>query len=76
MNLTQECKLTNNLRAIRRGTADLTQQQLADLVGCTRQTIAALEREKYSPSLVLAFKIAIILGVKVDELFNFAIPED
>jgi len=63
-------KIKNNIRIIRRGKADITQDELAHLVGCTRQTIVALEKEKYSPSLALAFKIARVLGVSVDDLFS------
>lgn len=62
-------KLKNNIRIIRRGKADITQDELARLAGCTRQTIVALEKEKYNPSLFLAIKIARILNVTVDELF-------
>ena len=65
-----EKKIKNNIRIMRRGKADITQGELAQLVGCTRQTIVALEKEKYNPSLSLAIKIAHILGVSVDELFT------
>ena len=64
-----EEKIKNNIRIIRRGKADITQDELAHLVGCTRQTIVALEKERYNPSLSLALKIALVLGVSVDELF-------
>lgn len=63
--------LTNNVRIIRRGKADMTQQELADAVGCTRQTIIALEQQKYSPSLLLAIKISKVLNTNLDELFEF-----
>ena len=63
-------KIKNRIRIIRRGKADITQDELAHLVGCTRQTIVALEKERYSPSLSLALKIARVLGVSVDELFS------
>jgi putative transcriptional regulator len=63
-------KIKNRIRIIRRGKADITQDELARLVGCTRQTIVALEKERYSPSLSLALKIARVLGVSVDELFS------
>lgn len=65
-----EEKIKNNIRIIRRGKADITQDELAHLVGCTRQTIVALEKEKYNPSLALAIKIARILDVSIDELFK------
>ncbi len=65
-----EKKIKNNIRIMRRGKTDITQDELAHLVGCTRQTIVALEKEKYNPSLFLAIKIARVLDVSVDELFN------
>ncbi len=48
-----------------------TQEQLADELKCTRQTINAIEKGKYSPSLELAFKLANTLDIKVDELFIY-----
>jgi putative transcriptional regulator len=48
-----------------------TQQQLADAVEVSRQTIAALEKEKYNPSLILAFKIAQALESSIEELFTY-----
>lgn len=47
----------------------LTQSELADLVGVTRQTIAAIEKEAYSPSAVLAFQLALVLDTPINELF-------
>ena len=54
---------------IHRNILELTQEELAQQSGCTRQTINAIEKNKYSPSLELAFKLSHILKVKVDELF-------
>ena len=65
-----ETKIKNNIRILRRGKADITQDELAHLVGCTRQTIVALEKEKYNPSLSLAIKISHVLDVSVDDLFT------
>jgi putative transcriptional regulator len=65
-----EYRLRNNLRKVRRGKADITQLELADFVGCTRQTIVALEGERYSPSLFLALSIAKVLDVPIDEIFE------
>jgi len=49
----------------------MTQQQLADKVGVTRQTIAAIEKGKYSPSLELAFRMAQIFNVPLEEVFSY-----
>lgn len=62
-------KLINHLKQ-HRARWDLTQQQLADRVGVRRQTILALEKGKYAPSALLAFKIARELEMPVDELFE------
>jgi len=64
-------KITNNIRKQRFEHGEMTQEGLADLVGCTRQTIIALEQEKYVPSLGLAFKIARVFGVNVDDVFSY-----
>jgi putative transcriptional regulator len=50
---------------------DLTQEQLAKKLGVTRQTIIAIEKDKYNPSLDLAFKMARIFGVKIEEIFVY-----
>lgn len=63
-------RLENNLKSIRRSKVSITQQDLADGVGCTRQTIIALEQNKYNPSLVLALRLAAFLNVSVEELFT------
>jgi putative transcriptional regulator len=55
------------LRAMRK----MTQQELADQVGVTRQTVIAIEQDKYSPSLETAFKVAIALGVTLEQCFQF-----
>lgn len=65
-------QLTNQIRHFRRGFTELTQQGLADAVGCTRQTIIALEQEKYNPSLILSIKISRILQVPIEELFDLS----
>ena len=64
-------KLRNKLREVRQNKGGLTQQELADLVGITRQTVIAIEGDKYSPSLEVAFMIAIALGVKIDDVFQY-----
>ncbi len=55
------------LRAVR----DMTQQELADQVGVTRQTVIAIEQDKYSPSLETAFKVALALGVSLEQCFQY-----
>jgi putative transcriptional regulator len=55
------------LRAVR----EITQQELADQVGVTRQTIIAMEQDKYSPSLETAFKVALALGVTLEKCFQY-----
>ena len=64
-------KLTNKIRRLRFDHNEMTQQQLAELVGVTRQTIIALEAGKYTPSLTLAIKIARAFGVTVEEVFQY-----
>lgn len=63
--------LTNNIRRLRFDNGRMTQQELADKVGVTRQTIIATEAGKYAPSLPLAFKIAHAFGVSVEEVFQY-----
>jgi putative transcriptional regulator len=55
------------LRALR----EMTQQELADQIGVTRQTVIAIELDKYSPSLETAFKVAIALGVPLEQCFQY-----
>ena len=64
-------KISNNLKKLRQN-AGMTQQQLADIVGVTRQTIIAIEANKYSPSLEVAFIIAQVLRVKIDDVFSYS----
>ena len=63
--------LTNHIKQVRLARSDLTQAALAEKVGATRQTIIAVEAQKYAPSLELAFRIAHVLDERVDELFVF-----
>lgn len=64
-------RVRNNIRKLRFERDEMTQQQLAELVGVTRQTIVAIEKEKYSPSLEAAFKIAAALQKPFDEVFHY-----
>lgn len=54
-----------------RATKRMTQQELADLVGVSRQTIMQLERNRYNPSMLLAYAIARVFNVSIEELFDF-----
>jgi len=63
--------LTNNIRKLRFENGQMTQQQLADKAGVTRQTIIAIEAGKYAPSLPLAFKIARTFGVSIETVFQY-----
>jgi putative transcriptional regulator len=63
--------LTNQVRRLRFEHGQMTQQQLADKVGVTRQTIIAIEAGKYAPSLPLAFRIARTFGVSIEQVFQY-----
>ena len=63
--------ITNPLRRLRFDANEMTQQQLADAIGMTRQTIAAIEQSKYSPSLEAAFRIAEVFGVEIGQVFQW-----
>ena len=64
-------QLTNRVRRLRFDNGEMTQQQLAEKVGVTRQTIIAIESGKYAPSLPLAFKISRAFGVPIEEVFQY-----
>jgi putative transcriptional regulator len=63
--------VTNDIRALRFRHGEMTQADLADKVGVTRQTIIAIEQGRYSPSLEMAFKIARVFGVALEEVFQY-----
>jgi putative transcriptional regulator len=63
--------LSNQIRRLRFDNGEMTQQQLADLVGVTRQTILAIEAGKYAPSLTLAFRIARAFGIPLESVFQY-----
>jgi putative transcriptional regulator len=63
--------LSNNLRRLRFEHDQMTQQQLADKVGVTRQTIIAIEAGNYAPSLPLAFRIARTFNVPIEQVFQY-----
>ncbi len=64
-------RVRNSIRTLRFHHGEMTQQELADRVGLTRQTIIAVEQGRYSPSLEAAFKIARAFGVPLDEVFQY-----
>ena len=63
--------IKNNIRRLRFDRNEMTQEALAGLAGCTRQTIIAIEQNKYVPSLELAFKIARAFNVPLEEVFQY-----
>jgi putative transcriptional regulator len=64
-------RVRNRIRALRFETNEMTQQELAERIGVTRQTVNAIEGGKYSPSLEVAFQIARVFGKPLDEVFQF-----
>lgn len=70
----QPTKVTNNIRALRFSHSEMTQAELADRLGVTRQTVIAIEQGKYSPSLEMAFQIARVFRTSLDAVFEY--PEE
>jgi len=64
-------RIHNRVRECRFFANEMTQQELAERVGVTRQTIMAIEKDKYSPSLEVAFKIAMAFGKTLDDVFTY-----
>jgi putative transcriptional regulator len=64
-------RINNNIRKLRFFHNEMTQQALAEKVGVTRQTIIAMEQGKYSPSLELAFRVALAFGVPLEDVFSY-----
>jgi putative transcriptional regulator len=67
-----KAEIRNRIRTLRFESGEMTQEDLADRAKCTRQTIVALEQGKYVPSLALAFRIARVFGVEIEEVFEYA----
>jgi len=63
--------ISNNIRKLRFEHGEMSQQALADAIDVTRQTVFAIEKSKYSPSLEVAFKIAEVFSVPLDEVFQY-----
>ena len=66
-----KARIANRIRQLRFEHGEITQQELADRVGCTRQTIIVLEKERYVPSLSLAFAIARVFGAPIEDVFQY-----
>jgi putative transcriptional regulator len=64
-------RVTNDIRTLRFTHGEMTQADLADRVGVTRQTVIAIEQGRYSPSLEMAFQIAQVFGVPLDDVFHY-----
>jgi len=68
--------VTNRIRALRFAHDEMTQAELAERIGVTRQTVIAIEQGRYSPSLEMAFRIARVFGVPLDDVFQYPdLPE-
>ena len=67
----KKSRITNRIKEIRSASKTLTQSELARKVGATRQTILAIEAQRYAPSLELAFRISYVLGQPIEEVFVF-----
>lgn len=67
----EKLEITNRIRTLRFFENEMTQQQLAERAGVSRQTIIAIEAGKYAPSLELAFRIAEAFGVSITEVFGY-----
>ena len=64
-------RVTNDIRALRFRAGEMTQAELAEAIGVTRQTVIAIEQGRYSPSLEIAFRIAGVFGVPLEEVFQY-----
>ena len=67
--------MKNRIRVLR-AEREMTQEQLAELVGVTRNTIISIEKDKYCPSLKLSYRIARIFGIKIDDVFTYEEDKD
>lgn len=69
--MVKSTKVTNSIRALRFAHGEMTQAELAKRIGVTRQTVIAIEQSRYSPSLEMAFQIAKVFGVPLDDVFQY-----
>ena len=72
--MARKTNVGNSIRALRFAAGEMTQAELAERVGLTRQTIIAIEQGRYSPSLEVAFQVARVFGVPLEEVFQY--PDD
>lgn len=73
--MTKPTRVSNQIRRLRFEAGEMTQAELAERVGVTRQTIIAIEQGRYSPSLEMAFQIAHAFDVTLDDVFRYESPE-
>lgn len=69
-------RVTNRIRVLRFANDEMTQAELAERIGVTRQTVIAIEKGRYSPSLEMAFQIARTFDVPLDEVFQYPEPDE
>jgi putative transcriptional regulator len=69
-------RVTNSIRTLRFAAGEMTQADLAERIGVTRQTVIAIEQGRYSPSLEMAFQIAQVFGVGLDDIFSYEAKEE
>jgi len=69
-------RVTNSIRALRFAHGEMTQAELAERIGMTRQTVIAIEQGRYSPSLEVAFQIARVFRVPLDDVFHYPASEE
>lgn len=72
--MVKSTRITNAIRALRFARGEMTQAELAERTGVTRQTIIAIEQGRYSPTLEMAFRIARVFGVPLEDVFQY--PEN
>jgi putative transcriptional regulator len=71
--MAKKFQISNNIRKLRFFANEMTQQELAEKAGISRQTVISIEAGKYSPSLELAFRIAEAFGVQIGEVFSYTV---
>ncbi|MUL41413.1 helix-turn-helix transcriptional regulator [Streptomonospora sp. PA3] len=69
--MAKSTRVTNSIRSLRFARGEMTQAALAERIGVTRQTVIAIEQGRYSPSLEVAFQIARVFGVRVEDVFHY-----